>query len=55
MLEQLPASNFIRVHKSYIVALDHIDSIRKNKILIGEKSVPIGATFKEQFLEIINQ
>jgi len=55
MLEQLPASNFIRVHKSYIVALNRIDSIRKNKILIGEKYVPIGATFKEQFLEIINQ
>lgn len=55
MLEQLPTSNFIRVHKSYIVALDKIDSIRKNRILIGEKHIPVGATFKEKFLEIVSR
>jgi len=54
ILEKLPDSNFVRVHKSYIIALDKIDSIRKNRILIGEKQIPIGATFKDKFLEIIS-
>lgn len=55
ILDKLPASNFIRVHKSYIVAIDKIDSVRRNRILIGEKQVPIGATYKEEFLKLITE
>ena len=54
ILEKLPSSNFVRVHKSYIVALDKIDSVRKKIILIGEKHIPIGATYKEAFFKLIS-
>jgi two-component system, LytTR family, response regulator len=54
ILSNLPKSNFIRVHKSYIVSLSRINSIRKNKIFVGEKTIPIGTTYKEFFLKSIH-
>jgi DNA-binding LytR/AlgR family response regulator len=49
-LEQfLPVSNFIRVHKSYMVAIDKINHIEKNRIWIGDQIVPIGETYSESF------
>ncbi|MBG9374853.1 LytTR family transcriptional regulator [Panacibacter sp. DH6] len=43
---KLPADNFIRVHKSYIVALQHIDCIARNEIVIGNHSIPVGDAFR---------
>lgn len=54
MEEILPGSNFIRVHKSYIVALNKIDTLEKNRIFIGEAVIPIGETFKEGFLKRVS-
>lgn len=51
--EQLPADKFIRVHNSFIVALDAIDSVHKDKIQIGQASIPIGDTYKKSFREFI--
>lgn len=51
--EQLPADKFIRVHNSFIVALDAIDSVHKDKIQIGQAAVPIGDTYKKSFREFI--
>ncbi|MFT3824771.1 MAG: LytTR family DNA-binding domain-containing protein [Chitinophagaceae bacterium] len=51
--ETLPAANFIRVHKSYIVALDKIDSIERNRLFVGEHVVPIGETYRQQFFDRI--
>ena len=34
--ESLPVSQFIRVHKSWIIAIPHIDFIERNRIMIGE-------------------
>jgi DNA-binding LytR/AlgR family response regulator len=45
----LPASRFCRVHKSYLVALDKIERIEKNRIKINEIHIPIGELFKESF------
>src|SRR4030095_3361153 len=42
--EVLPANRFVRVHKSYIVALDKINSIEKQEILIKDRIIPIGNT-----------
>ena len=55
MEEMLPASNFARVHKSYIVALDKIDSIERNRIRIGEKFIPIGESYSKAFYSILEQ
>ncbi len=43
----LPKSNFIRTHKSFIVAKNKIKLIEGNRILINEHKIPIGQTYKE--------
>ena len=51
--EKLPSSMFIRVHRSYIVAIDKIESIQRNRIVINEKWIPIGNSYKERFYKRI--
>lgn len=53
LMPRLPSHRFVRIHKSYVVALDAIDSVEKGKVRVGEKLLPIGETHKEAFLEII--
>lgn len=53
--ERLPATDFVRVHRSYIVALNWIDSIRKNRIYMGEVVIPIGDAYAESFHQLIEQ
>lgn len=52
--EQLLPYQFIRIHKSYIVSLIHIDTIEKNFVKIGEKELPIGDSYKEAFLQFLS-
>ncbi|WP_372751292.1 LytR/AlgR family response regulator transcription factor [Labilibaculum sp.] len=51
----LPADRFIRIHKSYIVSLEHIDCIDKNKVIIGEERIPIGETFRTAFFKNLKE
>ncbi len=53
MEESLPAKSFIRVHKSYIVAIGKIESIERSRIQIGDKIIPIGDTYREYFFKQI--
>jgi len=50
---KLPSEEFIRVHRSYIVSIAHIDSIARNEIYIGKKIIPIGDSFKDDFYQIV--
>jgi DNA-binding LytR/AlgR family response regulator len=50
---KLPSEEFIRVHRSYIVSLAHIDSIARNEIYIGKKIIPIGDSFKDDFYQVV--
>lgn len=52
--KELPAHLFIRIHKSYLVALSKIRFIEKNRVVIGGKDLPVGETYKTGFLEKIN-
>ena len=45
--DTLPEEDFIRVHKSFIVRLEHIEAIERNHILIGKERIPIGATYQD--------
>jgi two-component system, LytTR family, response regulator len=49
----LPKSKFCRVHKSYIVTLNKIDLIERNRIKIKDKYIPISETYKEDFYNLI--
>lgn len=53
MEEALPGGRFSRVHKSYIVAIDKIESIERSRIQIGDKIIPIGDTYRENFFKQI--
>jgi two-component system, LytTR family, response regulator len=52
--EQLPDNNFIRVHKSYLIAIDKIQFIERNRIIIAENYIPIGETYQELFQQKLN-
>ncbi|MEO6520689.1 MAG: LytTR family DNA-binding domain-containing protein [Mucilaginibacter sp.] len=51
--QELPAKQFCRVHKSYIVALGKIETIERDRIRIGEELIPISDTFKADFYKRI--
>ena len=53
MEETLPERHFMRVHKSYIVALNKIDSIERSRIFMGDKVIPVGDTYRDQFFKVI--
>ncbi|MFK7984253.1 MAG: LytR/AlgR family response regulator transcription factor [Saprospiraceae bacterium] len=49
----LPTNGFIQIHRSYIVALPWIDKIEDNQVVVGNKRIAIGATYRDAFLQII--
>lgn len=49
--EYLPADLFIKVHKSFIIAANRVDSIDGNEIHIGQHRIPISRTLKEEVVE----
>jgi DNA-binding LytR/AlgR family response regulator len=53
MEDALPERHFVRVHKSYIVALNKIDSIERSRIFINDKVIPVGDTYRDQFFKLI--
>jgi two-component system LytT family response regulator len=54
MEDALPIKYFIRVHKSYIVSVNKIDSIERSRIFIGDKIIPVGDTYREEFFKIVD-
>jgi len=53
--EELPSSKFIRVHKSFIVSVSAITSVRKNSIFIGPEEIPVGENYKDSVNILINK
>ncbi len=53
--EQLPDNQFIRIHKSYIIAIQQITSVRKNGIFIGEVELPIGGNYKDRVETLVHK
>ena len=53
--ELLPASQFIRIQKSYIVSKNSITAVRKNSVFIGALELPIGENYKEAVLALVGK
>ena len=53
MEDALPPKHFTRVHKSYIVSINKIDSIERSRICIRDKIIPVGDTYREEFFKIV--
>jgi DNA-binding LytR/AlgR family response regulator len=51
--ELLPTRDFVRVHRSFLVALDKIDHIEKNRIQIADQIIPISDTYAEAFYKML--
>ena len=49
LAETLPANKFLRIHKSYIVSIDRISTISRNRVMIGEKWIPVGENYRDAF------
>lgn len=52
--EILPADKFIRVHRSFIVNIDKINTIERNRIVFGKEYIPISDSYKDYFEKIFN-
>ncbi len=55
MLEKLPASDFVRVHRSYIIPFNRIESYRNKMIAIAGQEIPTGSSYEEHFLKYFNK
>lgn len=54
MSESLPASQFMRIHRSYIIALDSIASVRRGEVeLVNGVVLPISASYKDNIQEFV--
>ncbi len=53
--ERLPAKNFVRIHRSYIVSLNYIESITKKEVEIADKILPIGNSYRNNLLDIVKR
>jgi DNA-binding LytR/AlgR family response regulator len=53
--DQLPQEKFIRIHNSFIVSLEAIDSIHKDRVQIGSFFIPISDSYKKSFKEFIDK
>lgn len=47
--EQLPSSQFARIHKSYMVSLSKIESIEKHRVKIGKELLPVSESYRQGF------
>lgn len=56
MEERLPSSNFMRIHKSYIINLCHITEINRSRIVLDTgNDIPIGDSYKAQLNDYVNR
>ena len=52
---KLPADKFMRVHRSFIVNLEKIETIDRSRIVLGKKYIPIGDQYKDKFQEFLDK
>lgn len=50
--KELPSRFFIRIHKSYIVAVNKLDQIAKNRVQIGKQEIPVGDTYRANLTKL---
>lgn len=53
--EQLMPYQFIRIHKSYIISLAHVDTIEKSSVKIGQEEIPLSESYKEAFQQFLDR
>jgi DNA-binding LytR/AlgR family response regulator len=51
---KLPVEKFLRVHRSYIIPIEKINVLDENTVLIGDKTIPVGKSYKDVFMNRLN-
>ena len=54
VLELLPKEYFKRIHRSYIIGLKHLETVKKHTVIIDGNEIPISSNYRESFLSFIN-
>jgi DNA-binding LytR/AlgR family response regulator len=52
--EMLPQDDFVRIHRSYIVSIQHISKFTAHSISINEKELPIGPSYSKEVFKMLN-
>ena len=53
VINLLPQHMFTRIHRSFIVAIPHIDIVKKHCVIIDGKEIPISSNYREDFITMI--
>jgi len=54
-IEKLPKENFTRIHKSYIISINHIKSFENYQVKLDDKTIPIGKNYRKDFIELMKK
>lgn len=52
---RLPKDKFIRVHRSYLVAMNKINSVERNTVMIANQPIPISEGYRDKFYDVITK
>ncbi|MEI6680269.1 MAG: LytTR family DNA-binding domain-containing protein [Mariniphaga sp.] len=55
LVQKLPENKFMRVHRSFIVNLDRIDTIERSRIIFGKIYIPVSDQYKDKFQEFLDK
>ena len=53
--QQLPAEQFVRIHQSFIVSLEGIQAVHRDKVQVGERFLPVSDSYRKNFKEFIDR
>lgn len=53
LLDRLPPNQFLRVHKSFVVNVNYINTVQRNRIVINDIRIPIGESHKDMFFSVL--
>ena len=54
ILEKLPVDSFVRVHRSFTVRFDEVSRINANSVVVAEREIPVGVTYRESLASMID-
>jgi DNA-binding LytR/AlgR family response regulator len=52
VIDRLPAADFLRVHRSYIVPVKRVKALKNKNLLVEGFVIPVGVTYEEQVMEL---
>jgi two-component system LytT family response regulator len=55
IVEKFPLSQFVRVHRSFIANINHIQALEDNTLIVKDKHIPIGQTYLRNVLQRLNR